>query len=167
VCQGTAWRHCFSFYQMRSRDGTKVTRLDGKRLYSLTELFLSVSLSVCLSLCLSLSLSLLPPPPGLSLNSLCRPGWPWTQRDLPATASQVLGLKMCATWDWRDASAVKSTDCSSRGPEFNSQQPHGDSQPSVMGPDALFWCVWSQLQCTTHRHKINNSLEKKKKMCAT
>jgi len=38
---------------------------------------------------------------------------------------------------WRDGSAVKSTDCSSRGPEFNSQQPHGGSQPSVMGTDAL------------------------------
>jgi hypothetical protein len=33
---------------------------------------------------------------------------------------------------------VKSTDCSSRGPEFNSQQPHGGSQPSVMGSDAFF-----------------------------
>jgi len=42
---------------------------------------------------------------------------------------------------WRDGSAVKSTDCSSRGPEFDSQQPHGGSQPSVMGSDALFWCV--------------------------
>jgi hypothetical protein len=41
----------------------------------------------------------------------------------------------------RDGSAVKSTDCSSRGPEFNSQQPHGGSQPSVMESDALFWCV--------------------------
>jgi hypothetical protein len=42
----------------------------------------------------------------------------------------------------RDGSEVKSTDCSSRGPEFNSQQPHGgDSQPSVMGSDALFWCT--------------------------
>jgi hypothetical protein len=30
---------------------------------------------------------------------------------------------------------VKSTDCSSRGPEFNSQQPHGGSQPSVMRTD--------------------------------
>jgi hypothetical protein len=30
---------------------------------------------------------------------------------------------------WRDGSEVKSTDCSSRGPEFNSQQPHGGSQP--------------------------------------
>ena len=28
---------------------------------------------------------------------------------------------------------------SSKGPEFNSQQPHGGSQPSVMGSDALFW----------------------------
>jgi hypothetical protein len=36
---------------------------------------------------------------------------------------------------------VKSTVCSSRGPEFNSQQPHGGSQPSVMGFGALFWCV--------------------------
>jgi hypothetical protein len=43
--------------------------------------------------------------------------------------------------DWRDGSAFKSTDCSSRGPEFNSQQPRGGSQPSVMGSDALFWCV--------------------------
>jgi hypothetical protein len=32
-------------------------------------------------------------------------------------------------------------DCSSRRPEFNSQQPHGSSQPSVMGSDAFFWCV--------------------------
>jgi hypothetical protein len=32
---------------------------------------------------------------------------------------------------WRDGAAVKSTDCSSRGPEFNSQQPHGGSQLSV------------------------------------
>jgi hypothetical protein len=38
-------------------------------------------------------------------------------------------------------SGVKSTGCSSRGPEFNSQQPHGGSQPSVMGLDDLFWCV--------------------------
>jgi hypothetical protein len=37
---------------------------------------------------------------------------------------------------WKDASAVKSTDCSSRGPEFNSQQPRGSSQPSVNG----IWC---------------------------
>ena len=49
---------------------------------------------------------------------------------------------------WRDGSAVKNTDCSSRDPEFNSQQPHGGSQPSVMRSDSLFWCVWRELQCT-------------------
>jgi hypothetical protein len=49
---------------------------------------------------------------------------------------------------WRDGSVVKSTDCSSRDPKFNSQQPHGGSQPSVMKSDGLFWCVWQQLQCT-------------------
>jgi hypothetical protein len=38
---------------------------------------------------------------------------------------------------WRDGSAIKRTDCSSRGPEFNSQQPHHDSQLSVMGSKAL------------------------------
>jgi len=40
---------------------------------------------------------------------------------------------------WRDGSVVKSTDCSPRGPEFNSQQPHGGSQPSVVRFGALFW----------------------------
>ena len=40
---------------------------------------------------------------------------------------------------WRDGSVVKSIACSSKGPEFNSQQPHGGSQPSVMGSGALFW----------------------------
>jgi hypothetical protein len=57
---------------------------------------------------------------------------------------------------WKDGSAVKSIDCSSRGLEFNSQQPHGGSQPSVMGFIALFWCVCRQ-QWYTHIHKINKS----------
>jgi hypothetical protein len=42
---------------------------------------------------------------------------------------------------WGDGSAVKSTDYSSGGPEFKSQQPHGGSQPSVIVSDAFFWCV--------------------------
>jgi hypothetical protein len=68
------------------------------------------------------------------------------------------------TWEWRASikilslgrrgSVVKSTDCSSEGPEFKFQQPHGGSQPSVMGSDALFWCVWRQLKCT-HIHTCN------------
>jgi hypothetical protein len=28
-----------------------------------------------------------------------------------------------------------------KGPEFNFQQPHCGSQPSVKVSDALFWCV--------------------------
>jgi hypothetical protein len=53
----------------------------------------------------------------------------------------VLLLLKIGVLGWRDGSVVKSKDCSSRGPEFSSQQPHGGSQPSVMGSDALFWCV--------------------------
>jgi hypothetical protein len=36
---------------------------------------------------------------------------------------------------------VRAPDCSSEGPEFKSQQPHGGSQPPVMRSDALFWSV--------------------------
>jgi hypothetical protein len=35
----------------------------------------------------------------------------------------------------------KSSDWSSRDPEFNSKQPHGGSQPSAMESDAFFWYV--------------------------
>ena len=42
---------------------------------------------------------------------------------------------------WRDGSALKSSDCSSKGHEFKSQQPHDGLQPSVMRSDALFWGV--------------------------
>ena len=46
------------------------------------------------------------------------------------------GQKRAFKVDWRDGSGGKSTDCSSRGSEFKSQQPPGVSQPSVMGSDA-------------------------------
>jgi hypothetical protein len=36
---------------------------------------------------------------------------------------------------------VRAPDCSSEGPEFKSQQPHGGSQPSVTRSDPLFWNV--------------------------
>jgi hypothetical protein len=39
------------------------------------------------------------------------------------------------------AQRLRALDCSSRGPEFNSQQQHGGSQPSVRGSDALFLCA--------------------------
>jgi hypothetical protein len=45
------------------------------------------------------------------------------------------------TSSWRDGLVVKSPGCSPRGPEFNSQQLHGGSQPSVMGSHASFWSV--------------------------
>jgi len=38
---------------------------------------------------------------------------------------------------WIEGSGVKITLCSSRGPEFNSQQPHGGSPPSVIEFDAI------------------------------
>ena len=39
------------------------------------------------------------------------------------------------------AQCVRAPDCSSEGPEFKSQQPHGGLQPSVTRSDALFWSV--------------------------
>jgi hypothetical protein len=57
---------------------------------------------------------------------------------------------------WRDGSVAKSTDFSSRGPEFNSQQPHGDSQPSVIGSVVLFWCVSEGRDSIVTYMKSNN-----------
>jgi hypothetical protein len=55
------------------------------------------------------------------------------------------------------------TGCSFRGPEFISQQPHGGSQPSVMGSDAIFWDVphmHTEYSCTlnkqANKQKTNN-----------
>jgi hypothetical protein len=36
---------------------------------------------------------------------------------------------------------VRAPDCSSKGLEFKSQQPHGGSQPSITRSDSLFWSV--------------------------
>ena len=57
-------------------------------------------------------------------------------------------FKLC----WRDDSVVKSTDCSSKSPEFNFQLCF---QTSIMESDALFRDVWREQHCT-HVHKINN-----------
>jgi hypothetical protein len=59
---------------------------------------------------------------------------------------------------------VKSTDCSSRGPEFNSQQPHGASQPSIMGLGRypLLVCLKAEtVDSHTYIHTISKSLKKK------
>jgi hypothetical protein len=57
---------------------------------------------------------------------------------------------------------VKSTDCSSIGPKFKSQQSHGGSQPSVMESDGcpLLVCLKT---ATMYLHIINKSLKKKKR----
>jgi hypothetical protein len=54
------------------------------------------------------------------------------------TSFQSFGSK---SWGRRDGLVAKSTDCTSEGPEFKSQQLHGGSQPSVMRSDALFLSV--------------------------
>jgi hypothetical protein len=46
---------------------------------------------------------------------------------IPIWKLSYVNLPFIRTHGPRDDSAVKSTDCSSRGPEFNSQQPHGGS----------------------------------------
>jgi hypothetical protein len=61
---------------------------------------------------------------------------------------------------WRDGSGVKSTDCSIRGPEFDSQQPHGGSQPSVMRFYALFDVTEDSYRVLIYNKEI---LKKKKK----
>jgi hypothetical protein len=62
-------------------------------------------------------------------------------------------ISKISIWGWRDGSKVKSTDCSSEGPEFKSQQPPGDSQPSITKSDSLFWRVGKQLQCALTYYK--------------
>jgi hypothetical protein len=61
-----------------------------------------------------------------------------TLKDLRGSSSQMSALTILNMRLERWL-AVGSTDCSSRGPEFKSQQPHGGS--SVMGSDAFFWGV--------------------------
>ena len=55
---------------------------------------------------------------------------------------------------------VRAPDCSSEGPEFKFQQPHGGSQPSVMRSDSLFWYLKT---ATVYLHIINKINLKKKK----
>ena len=63
-------------------------------------------------------------------------GKSWGEYDQNILYEIPMELKKILLRGWRDSSAVKSTDCSSIGPEFESQQPHGGSQPSVMRSDA-------------------------------
>jgi hypothetical protein len=51
-----------------------------------------------------------------------------------ANKKPAVGAGEIAQW-------VRAPDCSSEGPKFKSQQPHGGSQPSVMRSDSVFWSV--------------------------
>jgi hypothetical protein len=117
--------------------------------------------SVCLSLCLSVTLCSASPFPVQSQTSsalmkldrensvtgyyllycccFCR-----VEIILVVTLMVLLTL----LWAGEMAQWVRAPDCSSEGPEFKSQQPHGGSQPSVTRSDSFFWSVWRQLQCT-------------------
>jgi hypothetical protein len=89
-----------------------------------------------------------PPPeegPGITKSPLV---FPVTVQHRPATGAD----HGCDAIMWRPiekidlgagemAQWVRAPDCSSEGPEFKSQQPHGGSQPSVTRSDALFWSV--------------------------
>lgn len=55
---------------------------------------------------------------------------------------EVTTSKLITDRGWRDGSGEKSTGRSSGGPRFDSQYPHGGSQPSltlVLAHDTLLW----------------------------
>lgn len=68
-----------------------------------------------------------------------------------------------------DGSAAKSTCCSCRGPEVNSQHPHGGTRPSVtLVPGDLLTssCLYGHLHTLVHRHmcRPNTHTHKQKEM---
>ena len=73
-----------------------------------------------------------------------------------------LGKKKGWGGGWRDGSVVKSTNCSSRGPQFNSQQPHGGSQPQQWESDVLFVSENSDSILINKINKIFKNKEKKR-----
>jgi hypothetical protein len=74
--------------------------------------------------------SLLSPPPSLRSDILGTE--PRAESMLCKTT--LSGAGEMAQW-------VRVPDCSSEGPKFKSQQPHGGSQPSLTRSDSLFWSV--------------------------
>jgi len=55
-------------------------------------------------------------------------------------ATQTGFDKKCKGWTGEMAQQLRALTALLKGPEFNSQQSHGGSQPSVMGSEALL-CV--------------------------
>jgi hypothetical protein len=107
--------------------------------------------------CQGLSVSFFPVPS--SLKSKGRTLSPFAQP--LATGIFIDRSKPNGEGDWRDGTEDKGTDCSYRDPEFNSQQLHGSSQPSVMWFHApLLVCL--KTVCT-HIHKVNKLIKNFKK----
>jgi hypothetical protein len=82
------------------------------------------------------------------------PGQPWLHSKFEVSLEYIDPVFEKRQTGLEDGSVVKSTGCSSSFPEFNSQQPSGGSQPSVMKSNALLATVYSY-------NKINKSLKNK------
>ena len=75
--------------------------------------------------------------------------------------SPFLKVNSWGIWPWRDVSAGKITGGSSKGPSFNSQQPRGDSQLSViLVSGALTHSHSHMCRQNTNVHKINSIFKK-------
>lgn len=78
------------------------------------------------------------------LGNKCQPSMCWLLKSL---------YHKPTCWSWRDGSTVKNSGCFSRGPKFDSQYLHGNSQPSKTT------CPKSPVGTTscrhTYRHKIH------------
>lgn len=101
-----------------------------------------LSVCLCSSVPLSLSLCLHHLSPWLSVCEsvfsmcLCLCVSNFTSVFLPLSCVSVSGTVSFSLYQsfrsWRESSAIKSTHCSSRGLDFDSQQPYGRSQLSVL-----------------------------------
>ena len=92
-----------------------------------------------------------PPDTGITARLLWATVWCWElslgplqerllqslQPSFLAVVRILVSLKNQAYGGWRDGLEDKSTDCSSWGPEFNSQQLHGSSQPPMVRSGTL------------------------------
>ena len=76
----------------------------------------------------------------------------------PAQHKEILSQKTkTKTWEWaqRDGSAVKSTHCSFKGPQFNFQDLHSSSQLT----NAVFW--YTDVHISIYIKYINKSKKTK------
>jgi hypothetical protein len=79
-------------------------------------------------------------------------------RSQGGTGNQNKGYMKSHMKGQRDGSAVKSTGCSSRGPQFDSQHPYGSSQlpatpvPGDLMPSRRYTC---RQNTDVHKIKIN------------